>query len=132
MSPAARQAMSVLEGRGAFKKNPGRRRVEPKVSGPIGEPPDYFTEEEKSAWREIVRIAPLDVLSVADSLVVELAARLMVMFRSKPVENFPVALVAQYRSCLGTLGMTPSDRSKVVPQEKQKDSVFAMYGNANR
>lgn len=116
-----RKPTSVIEATGGFKKNPSRKREDPITIGPIGDAPDYFTKEEKTAWVEIVNNAPLGVLAAADRMVVESVSRLVAEMRCSKMEDFTGAKMALIISGLGRLGMTPADRSKVsAPKKKEK------------
>jgi len=68
----------ILEARNSFKKHPERRRDgEPEVRGSLGGAPDRLNELEAKAWHEIASTAPIGVLTEADRLDVEMAARLL-------------------------------------------------------
>lgn len=117
-----RTPTNVLDMRGAFKKNPQRlreRENEPTVVDPLEDPPKTFTGDQLQAWNDIVRTAPKGVLTAADSVAVESAARLLAL------ERIGKASDSQGRrldALLGKFGMTPSDRSKVsvsVPTPRQ-------------
>lgn len=113
-----RTPTNVLELRGAFDKNPNRRRVDPETSGEIGDPPEYFDQAHRDIWQEIVSNAPLKVLTVADRQIVEIATRLI--FESRfDWENFSAGKIGRLESMLGKLGMTPADRSKVGGGKKE-------------
>lgn len=116
-----RTPTNVLELRGAFKRHPERKRdEEPKPSQAIGECPDRLDAGERAAWDEIVATCCPGVLTNADRLAVELAARLLAELWDTGRE-FSVARMTRLHSILGSLGMTPSDRSKVhITQPKPK------------
>ncbi len=93
--------------------NPGHRPVnkaEPRSPALKG-PPRHLTDEQRSAWRELVRAAPEHVLQQADRFLLELAARLLVQARSTPEISAPLA--TQLRQCLGELGLSPSARTRL-------------------
>ena len=132
-----RKPTAALELSGAFKKNKGRTRIDPRTTGPLGPPPADFRPEEKDRWREIVRIAPLDVLTNADRGVVELCAKLWAILkkdgfdRRYGLSNSQSVLLLQ---CFSKLGMTPSDRAKVAvtpEQEKPEESPYAEFGQSD-
>jgi phage terminase small subunit len=110
--PAQRKPSALLEASGAFKKNPNRRRVDPEVTGELGDPPKYFTPDQRKIWRELEAMAPVDVLANADRWCCELACQLMSKLRTGQLR---VAEVAQLVSLLARLGLTPADRSRVAP-----------------
>ncbi len=128
-----RKPTAALALNGAFKKNKSRTRIDPRTTGPLGPPPSDFRSDEKDRWREIVRIAPLDVLTNADRGVVELCARLWAILkkdgfdRRYGLSNSQSVLLLQ---CFSKLGMTPSDRAKVAvspEQEKQEENPYSEF-----
>ena len=62
-------------------------------------------------WNKITANAPEGVLTRADRFIVELTARLFARWRSKATPSAWVG--TQLRTCLASMGMTPSDRSRV-------------------
>jgi hypothetical protein len=108
----------ILEARGAFKEHPNRRRdPTPVVTEPLGKPPDGLSEAEREAWAEIARTAPAGVLTRADRLSVELAARLLAELRAGS-SAMQTSRIANLRHLLASFGMTPADRANVsVPPE---------------
>lgn len=104
--------------------NPGKRRIndaEP-VAPPLGAAPSSWTPEQKILWYEIVNSAPDLVLTNADRLLVELAARLLAQVRAEPVVSPPLA--TQMRQCLAELGMTPSARARLVVAAPKSANPF--------
>lgn len=117
-----RTPTNVLEMRGAYKKNPQRKRVdEPEVVAGIGDAPDYFSPEQADAWNVIVKQCHVGVLCHADGIAVEIAAVLLAQFRADPVE-MAGAKLARLDSLLARFGMTPADRSKVTGAKKREDA----------
>jgi len=110
----------ILEARGAFRKNPQRRReAEPVVSEPLGGPPEGFKPDELQAWREIVERAPMGVLTAADWHCVILASKLFAE-AMRDTENMNAARLSRLHSLLGDMGMTPSARASLsIPQPKE-------------
>ncbi|WP_250491618.1 hypothetical protein [Caballeronia sp. GAWG1-1] len=120
-----RTPAKVLEMRGSYKRNPSRRREEPDASGPLGDPPAYFSGAELAAWNDIASGAPRDVLTASDRITVELAARLLADSRVNWAD-FTAAKLARLEAMLGKFGMSPADRSKVaVGGKKNADNPFA-------
>ena len=103
----------VLETKGSFKDQPGRKKKragEPIVSTPIGAPPKHLKPDAKKAWKEIVDKAPDGVLTSADELSVEMASLLIAKMRKNMSELVP-AEMTRLQSLLGHFGMTPSHRA---------------------
>lgn len=123
--PKPRTPSAVLEARGAFAKDPGRRR-EDFDSGTFNrEPPGYFKPHQREVWDEIVNVLPTSVLQATDRIAVELAARLVAQFRHQDDAEVTSAQVAQIRTALAVLGMTPADRSRVGAKKAPQANPFA-------
>jgi hypothetical protein len=75
-------------------------------------------------------VLPATVLQATDRMAVELAARLIAQFRKLPDDEVTSAQVAQIRTALAVLGMTPADRSRVSAKKQTPANPFAdMLGN---
>ena len=115
-----RTPTNVLDKRGAFEKDPQRKRsAEPKPTADIGDPPKSFDRKHKATWKELMGIIPPGVLFNSDRWSVEALVCLMVEFRRDPT-RFSAAQYARLENLLGKMGMTPSDRSKVVVKQEKK------------
>ena len=128
--PKPRTPSAVLEARGAFDKDPARRRDDFEAGEFDPAPPKYFSAKQKAVWVEIVNSLPASVLQATDRMAVELAARLIAQFRAQPDSEVTSAQVAQIRTALAVLGMTPADRSRVSIKKQAPSNPFAdMVGN---
>lgn len=107
-----RTPSNVLELRGAYRHEPGRRRSEPPSNGALGSPPERLSELEGLAWAELAAQAIPGVLARSDRLCVEMASRLLAELWDLGRE-FPVARLRQLHVLLGLFGMSPADRSKI-------------------
>lgn len=107
-----RTPTKVLELRGAFAKNPNRAREDAQDAGALQEPPENMAPDAEDAWHQIVKAAPLSVITESDRFALEIASILLADFRSDPI-GFPAAKLARLEALLGKFGMTPADRSKV-------------------
>lgn len=123
--PKPRTPSAVLEARGAFDKDPARRRDDFAAGEFEPTPPTYFKQHQKDAWNEIVAALPATVLQATDRMAVELAARLIAQFRKLPDSQVTSAQVAQIRTALAVLGMTPADRSRVSGKKQDPVNPFA-------
>ncbi len=121
-----RTPASVLEARGSFKKDPQRRRQDVVCDEPIGKPPAFLNEAERVCWLQIVADAPAGVLTKADSLIVEVTARLMAKVRK---DGAKAGDRSQLILCLSKLGMTAVDRSRVTAR-KEETNAFAEFMTA--
>ena len=110
-----RTPAALLELRGAFKKDPQRRREEPAANGPVGGPPPSFDAELQAVWEELVGLVPSGVLSRADRWTAEVACRMMHQLRNGDIKAAEIGIL---QSCLSRMGMTPADRSRIaIPEE---------------
>lgn len=114
-------------------KDPQRRRdEEPEANGPLGAPPESFSDELIVVWNELEGIVPDNVLARADRWTVELSCRMMLALRKG---NFRAAELNILLSCLSRMGLTPADRSRIaVPkptQETDELAELALEGKAS-
>jgi hypothetical protein len=117
---------SVLEAKGAFDKDPQRRRVDPVAVGEVGDAPAYFNAEQIVIWKEINEQLPPGLCKSADRMMVEVAVRLMHRFRTAGLAS---SELAQMINALGRLGLSPADRAKCsVPVDtKPQNSEFTEF-----
>ena len=120
--PRPRMPLPMAEASGAIEKNPQRytqRIAEITVHDPIGEPPNHFDDISRDLWREIVAMAPNGVLTQADRLLVEVTTGLL---RKLRMNNITGIETGHLRACIGSMGCTPADRSRVSrTDEPQKE-----------
>lgn len=117
----------VLELRGAYKKDPQRKKAragEPHVTEPMGQPPDCLDEAERARWHEVAEWGK-DWLRVHHRGIVEQLCRLWMLDRRGKATGAQQALLV---SCWGRLGLTPSDESKVkVPPAPAQKTGFEEF-----
>lgn len=131
--PKPRTPSAALEARGSFDKDPARRREDFQAGEFDPTPPEYFKPHQVAVWHEIVGVLPATVLQATDRMAVELAARLIAQFRQQPDTEVTSAQVAQIRTALAVLGMTPADRSRVSAKKETPKNPFAeMLGGAKK
>lgn len=118
---------AIHETKGSFTKNPQRRRPnEPKPTGDLGPPPAHLNEKQAECWKELAETAAPRVLTNSDRWMVEVAARLMAELRLSG--DLAATKLALLTNCLGRMGMTPAERSKVaVPPAEQPASPWAAF-----
>jgi len=115
----AKKPTALLEVTGAYQKNPQRRKkAEPKPRMGIGRFPKNAPCTPESVWDELVDNICPGVLGNSDRVVMETLAHLLSQFRTDPVE-FPAAKMTIMERCLGKLGMTPVDRTRVVAEQAE-------------
>jgi hypothetical protein len=122
-----RTPTKLLELKGSFKKNPGRARSdEPVVTESLGSVPGELSDAEIMAWNEIVAYSPMGVLTQADTIEVELAARLLAKIRAD-FENVNITGLRHLHTVLGKFGMNPSDRSKLGVEKEPVYNPFDKF-----
>lgn len=117
-----RTPTNILDARGAFKKDPQRKRHEPKPRGPLGPPPRYFDNDLKKIWREIVKQIPEGVLTKADRLSLEELTKLVHESRTFGTTML-VGRSNLLRTYIGLFGMSPADRARldIQPEDAKND-----------
>lgn len=125
----ARTPTAILQMNGSAKHNPGRhrsRKHEPKNPSPLGDPPVYLDVERRAIWYEVIAISVPGVLTSSDRMTVELLTGLVAKMRA----NFAAMTAAdmgKLLGCLGVLGMTPADRSKIVVHDAEPIGTFREF-----
>ncbi|RAK26366.1 hypothetical protein C7374_11452 [Falsochrobactrum ovis] len=111
-----------LEGRD--KKDPQRfkNRTEPKSNGPLGDPPEWMGGEQRQVWKTFQSEIPW--LTESHRGLVEIATTIRT--RLTLGEDVGVQALNLLRQCLGQMGATPADASKVATQEddSEKDDLL--------
>ncbi len=122
MAGRPRTPTNILKLRGADKKNPARlkaRENEPVNNNPVGNPPAWLNAAEKKAWKALVSECIDGVIGEADRSHVAMTSRLMVKMMEDTATGQELNLLNR---CLGQLGMTPTERTKLsIPKEKAKN-----------
>jgi len=122
--PQPRVPTNVLALKGAYKKDPQRlkdRENEPVNVNPIGEAPDWLTDEEKESWATIVSKCIDGVLGEADHIAVSITSRLLARYIIGEATGQEQSLLNKY---LGQLGMIPTERSKIAIKKKKPKNAF--------
>ena len=122
MAGRPRTPATILELRGSFKRNPGRKRIDPEGAGPFNEmPPAHLAKAHVPAWRRIVERLPKIALSSSD----EVAAEVCAVMASKFWESGDVNYAKELRQWLAKFGMTPADRMKLPGRAPTPDNPFS-------
>ena len=123
--PRKKTPTRILDARGAFKKDPQRKREgEPQVTDSLSAPPDDFTPAEAKAWHMIASKAPLGVLMDADWPSVVMASILWAEFRADPAA-FNTSRLTRLHAILGNFGLNPSDRASLNIEKPRTENQFA-------
>ena len=120
--PRIPRAKATIEARD--KKNPQRfkNRKEPRVDGALGDPPEWLadttTNMARSAWLLFQREIPW--LNESHRMLVGLASNI----QGRVMANQDVGVQAMnlLRQCLGSMGATPSDASKVTLPDDDEEA----------
>ena len=108
-----RKPTSILEFKGAYKKNPQRRRkAEPKPTGKVGRAPMYLDKVQQKAWRDIIKQCHPGVITQMDRAALEIAARGLAYLRT--TKEFKISELRGVMFMLGKFGLTPADRSNLI------------------
>jgi hypothetical protein len=81
------------------------------ADAPLGDAPMDWEAPAKLMWQHVANALPAGVLTRSDRLIVELTVRLALQMREADAPS--PALASQLRACLGALGLTPADRTRV-------------------
>lgn len=118
MAGRPRKPTELMLLKGAFDHNPDRRREIGPKSEDLGDyVPPTLTREEAKVWRELTRIAPKDVLTQTDRVVLEIVVRLTAKMRAGAADVKELSLLS---SNLSKLGWTPADRSRISSTKKEE------------
>jgi hypothetical protein len=85
---------ALLELRGAFERNPNRRRArqgEPLVTAPLPDAPSHLSDEATPAWRQMKQRGYW--LRRADQFLVEIAATLVARFKAGELTHGHVSVM---------------------------------------
>ena len=116
---------NVLELRGAFKKDPQRKRdLEPEGNSSFSkEPPKHLSASQKKIWKEIILLIPAGVLTGSDLIHVEIVTCLLTEFRESN-GSIDTARITRLTSEMGKLGLNPSARAG-LSVDKPKTNKYA-------
>lgn len=101
----------VAQAKGRTKVNPARfkNRKPPEQTDPLGAPYDWIVGDERTAWRLFQQELPW--LRESHRPLVEVASKLRARLMGGEMPG--VQALNLYRQCLGQMGATPADESKV-------------------
>ncbi len=102
--------------KGAFAKDPARGRAredEMEAVGEVGDPPEWLDESAKVAWSEIAGMVPVGCLGRSDAAHLAVVSKLYALVKVTPAEDIPPSVLQRLMAGLGSMGMNPSERSKV-------------------
>jgi hypothetical protein len=112
------KARALIEGRDLVHPERHRNRNEP-TSAPLGKAPKWMTPAQADVWRTFEGEAPW--LNYSHRGLVEISS--VVRARLASGEDVGMQAMGLLRLCLGSMGLTPADASKVAwaPEEPEDD-----------
>ena len=118
-----RTPAKILELKGAFKKNPQRRRSEAEGAAPFDrDPPGHLTGAEQAAWRKLMERLPVAALYNTDEIGIAQMARIMAALEPlHPSSPDFVRLDNAFRAWAVQFGYTLQARTKIPGPEKPGD-----------
>jgi len=128
---ARRKTINELDLSGQLRKNPGAYadRAQEGAARALGDPPAHLRDDQRRIWVELAAAAPDRSLGAGDAFMLEIAATLLAEFRADPGGFLP-SKIAQLRSTLVSLGLSPVDRARVSSlPEPPKENVWAQFAN---
>lgn len=116
--PRLPRAKALVQGSDIIHPERHLHRNEP-TAAPLGKPPKWMTPAQTTAWQTFEAEAPW--LNYSHRGLVEIAS--VVRARLASGQDVGVQAMGLLRLCLGSMGMTPTDASKVswAPEEETDD-----------
>lgn len=123
MAGRPRTPAKILELKGAWKKDPQRRREAPKGAGEFNpQPPAHLPQELVRAWNYVVEQIPPGVLTGSDYSSIEIMARL----QASVWMGGSLDVVKELRQWWGQYGLTGAAREKLSAKApKSRGNPFA-------
>lgn len=121
-----RNPLGKAKTEGRDQKDPQRfkKRAEPSKNGPLGAPPDWMGGEQRLVWSTFQTEIPW--LTESHRALVEIAVTIRA--RLTAGQDVGVQALNLLRQCLGQMGATPSDASKIaVPDGDEEDPDEALF-----
>lgn len=124
--PRTPKAKAAITARDSHDKGRFEGRNEPTVDRPLGDPPEYIQDTKRSkartAWNTFVKEIPW--LNESHRSFIEIASE--IRGRLMTGNEVGVQALNLLRQCLGQMGATPADSSKVAIPDggKEKDDLL--------
>jgi hypothetical protein len=116
--PRTPRAKAAVEARDKINAGRFRNRKEPASAGELGDPPDWMGGEQRATWKIFQREIPW--LTASHRGLVEIAT--IIRSRLTSGEEVGIQALNLLRQCLGSMGATPSDASKVSLPDDDEDA----------
>lgn len=119
-----RTATAILDAKGAFRKDPARRRKDPEVKDPFpGEAPADLEPLEVKWWHLLAKQVPAGVLTGADQAKMTIMAGLMAEYMADR-KGMATARLSLLDKMMGQFGLSPSDRAKLATSAEDDSGDF--------
>jgi hypothetical protein len=119
--PRIPKAKAKLEARDKVNAGRFKNRKEPTSPDDLGDPPEWMGGEQRLAWRTFQKEIPW--LNCSHRGLVEIAT--IIRARLTAGEEVGIQALNLLRQCLGSMGATPSDASKVsLPEDEDQDDIL--------
>lgn len=116
--PRTPKAKAALEARDKINAGRFKNRKEPTSPDELGNPPEWMGGEQRSVWKVFQREIPW--LNGSHRGLVEIAT--IIRARLTAGEEVGIQALNLLRQCLGSMGATPSDSSKVsLPDDDEEN-----------
>lgn len=98
---------------------------EPVPSGPLPDaPPEHLTAEERAAWESLLGIIAPGVAMNSDIAYLTLTAKLYAQAMAGDISDSRLNTLERM---LSKFGLNPSDRSRIIAKQEDKDDEFAYF-----
>src|SRR5665213_2919245 len=124
--PARKKSLTLLKLSGGLKAHPGRYEGRTDLAScpdGIGDAPAHISIARKNIWQELIAQLPEGHLQSADRFLLEVVTFLMSRMRNRRV-SVTKGEITLLINALSKLGLTPTDRNKVVIPVKPKASLY--------
>ncbi len=121
--PRTPVAKAKAEGRETMNAGRFKDRTEPKIDNPIGKPPKWIVDNDftkaRTAWNTFVKEIPW--LNESHRSFLEIASN--IRGRLMTGNEVGVQALNLLRQCLGQMGATPADASKITVADDEEDDT---------
>lgn len=127
--PRTPKAKAAVTGQAAVRRKKFEGRNEPTVEVPLGDPPDWLTDSDKSQARVAWNTIRTDIPWLNSSHRILVATASNILGRMIAGQDVGVQAMNLLRQCLGQMGATPADASKAgaKPDGESKDPADEFF-----
>jgi hypothetical protein len=122
--PRISKTQAIITGRAVHDPKRFKGRAEPRGLGAIGPPPKWMSAVQRSTWAQFALELPW--LNESHRAILEIASIMRARLRER--DGFGNHGMNLLRQCLGQLGASPADASKVtIPEDEEIDAADAYF-----